>query len=117
MAHTHPLLEAVLPRRRATLGDQIASLSHDIAALAGEARRLGEPRLKDAARTASSFAEDLVHTLEPLAQDLARSARATGRDAARRAKLAGRAVRDDPVPAVIALGTFALLASLLLRRQ
>ena len=51
MAHTHPLLEAVFPRRSATLGDQIASLSHDVAQLARQVRRYATPRIQEAAHT------------------------------------------------------------------
>lgn len=103
MAHTHPLLESIFPRQRHSVGDQVASLSHDVSTLARQVRRYATPRVQDAAHSASDFAGDVIHQLEPLA-----------RDVAHRAKAAGRAVRNDPVPAVIALGTFALLATLLL---
>jgi hypothetical protein len=103
MAHTHPLLEAVFQHRRQTVGDQFASLSQDVAQLARQVRRYAAPRVQDATHSAGDFAGDVMHQLEPLA-----------RDVAHRARVAGRAVRDDPVPAVIALGTFALIASLLL---
>ena len=108
MAHTHPLLEAIFPRRSApqSIGDQIASLSHEVARLASQTRRFAAPRVQEAAHTAGDFAGEVMHQMAPLARDVAHRARA-----------AGRVVRDDPVPAVVALGTFALIATLLLRRQ
>jgi ElaB/YqjD/DUF883 family membrane-anchored ribosome-binding protein len=110
MAHTHPLLEAVFPRRATTLGDQIASLTHDVAQLSRQVRRHATPRLQEAAHSASDFAGDVFHQLEPIARDVAHRA-------AHQAKVAGRVVRDDPVPAVVALGVAALVVSLLLRRE
>ena len=114
MAHTHPLLEAVFPRRSApSIGDQIASLSHEVARLASQTRRHAAPRIHDAAESAGQlahnagdFAGEVMHQIAPLA-----------RDVAHRARVAGRVVRDDPVPAVVAIGVFALIATLLLRRQ
>jgi hypothetical protein len=103
VAHTHPLLESLFPRHRSSVSDQVASLSHEVAHLARHAGRYATPRIREAAHSAGDLAGDVIHQLEPLA-----------RDVAHRAKVAGRAVRQDPVPAVIALGTFALIASLLL---
>jgi len=117
MAHTHPLLEAIFPRHKATVGDQFASLSQDVAQLARQVRRYGQPRVEHAAQSASDFAGDVFHQLEPFARDALHRANDARRAVAHQAKVTGRAVRDDPVPAVIALGTFALIASLLLHRE
>lgn len=117
MAHTHPLLEAVFPRRPPTIGDQVASLSEDVAALARQLQRYARPRLQEAAHTATEIAGDVFHQLEPVARDALHRAYDARRAIAQQVKVTGRAVRDDPVPAVVALGTFALLASLLLRRE
>ena len=117
MAHTHPLLEAVFPRRPATLGDQIASLTEDVARLTRQVRRYSQPRVEHAAHTAGDFAGDVFHQLEPIARDALHRANDARRAVAHQAKVTGRAVRDDPVPAVIALGTFALIASLVLGRE
>lgn len=113
MAHTHPLLESLFPRRRPDLAEQVRSLSRDIAHLARDVGRFAGPRVEEAAHTAGSIAGgvtsaagDVMNQLAPLARDVARRARA-----------AGRVVRDDPVPAIVAIGTFALVVSLILRRQ
>ena len=106
MAHRHPFFETLIPQRHVTLADRVASLSRDIARLADETRRQATPRVEEAAHAVGDFAGDVVHQLEPMA-----------RDVARRAHHVGRMVRTDPVPAIIALGTFALIASLVLRRQ
>lgn len=103
MAHTHPVLESLFRPRRQSVGDQVASLSKEVADLARHVRRYARPRVQEAAHSAGDFAGDVIHQLEPLA-----------RGVAHQAKVAGRAVRQDPVPSVIALGTFALIASLLM---
>lgn len=117
MAHTHPLLEALFPRRQPTMGDQVTALSEEIASLTRQVQRYARPRVREAAHTAGDFAGEVFHHLEPIARDALHRADAARRVVARQAKATGRAVRDDPVPAVIALGTFALLATLLLRRE
>jgi hypothetical protein len=117
MAHTHPLLEAVFPRSQPTLGDQIASLSQDVAQLARQMRRYSQPRVEHAAHAAGDFAGDVLHQLEPIARGALHRANDARRAVTHQVRATGRAVRDDPVPAVIALGTFALIASLLLRRE
>jgi hypothetical protein len=117
MAHTHPLLEAIFPRRHPSMGDQIALLSQDVTRLARQVRRYARPRVEDAAHSAGEFAGDVVHQLEPIARGALENAERAGRQIAHRAQVAGKMVRDDPVPAIVALGTFALLATLLLRRQ
>lgn len=115
MAHTHPLLEMFFPRRTATqaVGDQIASLSHEVAKLAHQVRRQTAPRLQGAAHGL----QDVAHDAGDFASDVFEHMKPVARDIAHRAQAAGRVVRDDPVPMVIALGTAALIATLLLRRR
>jgi ElaB/YqjD/DUF883 family membrane-anchored ribosome-binding protein len=117
MAHTHPLLEAIFPHRPRTVGDQIALLSEDVAALARQVQRYARPRVQDAAHAASDLAGDVLHQLQPMARAAIHSANNARRAVSHQVKATGRAVRDDPVPTVVALGTFALIASLLLRRE
>lgn len=117
MAHTHPLFEAMFPRRQATVGDQIASLSQEVAHLTRQVRRYAQPRAEHAAHSATDFAGDVFHQLEPFAREALHQANSARRAVAHQAKVTGRAVREDPVPAVIALGTFALIASLFLRGE
>ena len=72
--------------------DHLAQLTH-------EARNIAEPRLHEAA-------DYLRH-----------EGTAVARAAAHQAARAGRAVRADPVPAIVGIVGFALLASLVLGRR
>jgi hypothetical protein len=106
VAHTHPLLEALVPRRRESLGDRLSSLTDDVAALARQIGRDNAPRIQEAAHAAGDMASDVLQHMAPIA-----------RDVAHRARQAGTMVRKDPLPAVVALGTLALIATLVMRRQ
>jgi hypothetical protein len=103
--------------------DQIGRLSSDAAEMVQklghkigkEATHLGKEAShlgKEAGHAASAAGSELVHQLTPVAMKVGRSAVRTGlkvRDGALH-------LRNDPAPAIVALGTLALIAMLLMSR-
>lgn len=87
------------------LSHQVSDLAQEVAAIAASLGRQARPALADAGHSAVEFAEHLAQQMAPMAKQFRR-----------RAKAAGRMMRDDPVPAVVAVGTLALLAMLLMSR-
>jgi hypothetical protein len=81
------------------LSRQLSSLRHDVAGVSRAVSRYS-------AHTASDFGDQLWHQGEVVARQL-------GRQAIK----AGRAVKDDPVPAVVAVAGFALFMRLILGRK
>jgi hypothetical protein len=81
------------------IAHQISSLRHDLAGVSHAVRRSG-------AHVANDLGDQLWHQGEIVAQQLGRKA----------GKL-GRAVKDDPVPAVVAVAGFALFMRLILGRR
>ena len=78
---------------------QLASLRHDVAGVSRAVARYG-------AHTANDMGDELWHQGEVIARQL-------GKQAIK----AGRAVKDDPVPAVVALAGFACFLRLVLGRK
>ena len=78
---------------------QIANLRHDMAGVSRAVSRYG-------AHTAGDLGDQLWHQGEVVAQKLGRQA-----------MKAGKAVKDDPVPAVVAVAGFALFMRLILGRR
>ncbi len=98
-------------------GEALYEARHSAGELASDVARRGGTALQEAshsagelAQTAGELAHDMVERLTPVARQAAR-------EIGQRAQYAGQALRSDPLPAVVALGTAALLASLLLRRR
>jgi len=83
------------------LEEQVASLSAQLAGLAQQVERFAEERYGDAR-------ELLANVGDTGAALASRARRQTG--------VAARAVRDDPLPAVIAVGVLALLAVVIIGR-
>lgn len=81
------------------LSRQLSSLRHDMAGVSRAVSRYG-------AHTATDVGDQLWHQGEVVARQL-------GKQAVK----AGRAVKDDPVPAVVALAGFALFLRLVLGRK
>lgn len=75
---------------------QLSSLRHDVSGVSRAVGRYG-------AHTASDFGDQLWHQGEAVARQLGRQA-----------KKAGRAVKNDPMPAVVAVAGFACLLRLAL---
>lgn len=88
------------------LADQVGRLSHDLTKLT---RSIG----KDAKHSAGEFADDMAHYANDLVEQLTPFARRIGKQA----RIAGQQLQKDPAPAIIALGTFALVCSLVLSRR
>ena len=78
---------------------QLSHLRHDVAGVSHAVSRYG-------AHTASDIGDQLWHQGEVVARQL-------GRQAVK----AGKAVKDDPVPAVVAVAGFALFMRLILGRK
>ena len=85
---------------------QISHLSHEIGAISHAVRKLGLESGQQAGHLAHDFADQAWHTGLIAAGQLGKQARRTG-----------KAVREDPVPAIVAVVGFALLLSLVLGRK
>jgi hypothetical protein len=88
------------------LGSSIAALRKDLAGLTRSFGSYGGHRL-----------DDLQHGASDLARELQHQAPIVAREVGRYASTAGRAVRNDPLPAIVALGTAGLLYSLVFGRR
>lgn len=89
-----------------SLSDHVAALRQEIVAIAEAINEYGGERLHGVQRGAAQLAKDVQHQLPVVA-----------RQVSRQASSAGRAVRQDPLPVVVAVGTVVLLAALLFRRD
>src|SRR5687768_9609652 len=81
------------------LGRQLSSLRHDMAGVSRAVSKYGS-------HTAHDVGDQLWHQGEVVAKQIGRQA-----------KKAGRAVKNDPLPTVVAVAGFALLLSLILGRK
>lgn len=81
------------------LSRQLASLRHDVAGVSRAVTRYGS-------HAAHDVGDQLWHQGEIVARQISRQA-----------KKAGKAVKDDPVPAIVAVAGFALLLNLILGRK
>ncbi|MDB5621827.1 MAG: hypothetical protein JWR39_390 [Devosia sp.] len=88
------------------LSGQLAGLRGEVARLVRPARRSGVHALHGAQHQAVVLAKDFKQHGEVAAHRLGHQAR-----------LAGKSIGNDPVPLLVALGTFVLLSSLFLRRR
>ena len=81
------------------LSRQLSTLRHDVAGVSRAVSRYGS-------HTAHDVGDQLWHQGEIVARQLGRQA-----------KKAGKAVKEDPVPAIVAVAGFALFLNLLLGRK
>ena len=81
------------------LSRQLSSLRHDIAGVSRSVSRYGS-------HTARDVGDQLWHQGEIVARQLGKQAR-----------MAGKAVKEDPVPAIVAVAGFALFLNLVLGRK
>ena len=81
------------------LSRQLSSLHHDLSGVSRAVSRYG-------AHTVHDVGDQLWHQGEIVARQLGRQA-----------KKAGKAIKNDPVPAVVAVAGFALFLNLLLGRR
>ena len=88
------------------LSQQLAHLRKELATRVGPARKAGAHALHDA-----------QHQALVLAKDLQEHGGAAAHLLGRQARVATKAISKDPVPLLVALGTFVLLSSLFSRRR
>ncbi|KQX42821.1 hypothetical protein ASD04_02340 [Devosia sp. Root436] len=88
------------------LFDQIAALRKEIAAVADAVGDYGGHHLGDVQHNALALAKEVRHQGAVMA-----------RQVNRQASVAGKAIQDNPVPVLVALGTIALLSALLFTRD
>lgn len=81
------------------LGRQLSSLRHDMAGVSRAVSKYGS-------HTAHDVGDQLWHQGEIVAKQIGRQA-----------KKAGRAVKEDPIPAMVAVAGFALFLSLVLSKK
>jgi hypothetical protein len=100
----HALGFAETPQQRLTR--QLRALSHEVAGLSHQAARYGVHRLDDAGHGIAQLAGLVMH-----------QAVGTAAKAGRTAQWAGASLRRDPLPALVMMGTTALLMRLFLARD
>ena len=109
MAHTHNTLKMIDHHREEVgerLGEQLARLRAELTDLASTAQEYGRHHYSDLSHQAAATLHELRRHLPGAAEELSRQARQ-----------AGRAVRNDPVPLLVTVGTIALLTHLFSRRS
>jgi ElaB/YqjD/DUF883 family membrane-anchored ribosome-binding protein len=89
-----------------TLLASLTSLRKEIATLAESVNDYGGNRLSD-----------LQHGATALAREVQQQLPAVAKQASRQAGIAARAVRNDPLPTIVMLGTIALVSALVFRRD
>lgn len=88
----------------------VSGLRHEIAAIAAAVNDYGSPRMRE-------WQHDLQQGATALAQDVQRQLPLVARRVSRQAGATTRAVVNDPVPAIVVVGTLALLVSLFASRN
>lgn len=88
------------------LSQQVSRLGRDVAEISRAVQRFGADARHEAGTVAADLAGEAWHQGEIVARGLGR-----------RARRAGKAVREDPVPAIVAVAGFMLLLNLLLGRK
>ncbi|MCS6761786.1 MAG: hypothetical protein MO846_07265 [Candidatus Devosia symbiotica] len=62
-------------------------------------------------------ASDLQHNAVAIAREIRHQERVVGRQISRQANIASKAVRDNPMPVIVALGTITLISALIFLRS
>jgi hypothetical protein len=89
-----------------TLSDQIAALRKEIASISDAVSNYGGHALSDVQHNALALAKEVRHQGAVVA-----------RQANRQATIAGKAIQENPVPVIVALGTIALISALIFSRD
>ena len=92
-------------------GEEISeNLAHQIASL--------RKQIDQISHSVNSYSiHDLQHNAVAIANEVRHQGRAVARQVGRQANMAGRAVQDNPVPLIVALGTIALVSALIFARD
>ena len=93
--------------------EMIDNLSHQIAMLRKEIASITEA-VND---YSGSTLEDVQHNAVVLAREMRKGGELVARQVGRNAGRAGKAVQENPVPVIVALGTIALISALIFRRD
>ena len=102
-------------RRVENSGEAITeNLAHQIAALR---KQVDEMSHSVQSYYGGHALDDLQHNAVALANEVRQQSRVVARQVGRQANMAGKVVQENPVPAVVVLGTIALLATLLFTRD
>jgi hypothetical protein len=88
------------------LAQQIAALRKQVDQISHSVHDYGDNSL-----------DDMQHNAVALAREVRHQGQVVARQVGRQANVAGEAVRDNPVPVAIALGTIALLSALIFTRR
>jgi len=86
--------------------EQIASLRKELASISDAVSDYGGHRLSDVQHNAVALAKEVRHQGAVVA-----------RQVNRQATVAGKAIQDNPIPVIVALGTIALLSALIFTRD
>ena len=86
--------------------DQVAALRREIAAISEAVGNYGGHTLGDVQHNALALAREVRHQGAVMARQVNRLA-----------SVAGMAIQSNPVPVIVALGTFALLSALIFMRD
>ncbi|MBS3848590.1 hypothetical protein PSC71_14165 [Devosia sp. J2-20] len=89
------------------------NLTHQIAALRKQVDQLSHSVHSYSDHSMS----DLQHNAVAIAREVQHQGRAVARQVSKQANATGEAVRENPVPVVLALGTIALLSALVFTRR
>ena len=84
------------------LSAQIAALRDEIASISDSVSKYGNHRLGDMQHNAIAVVDQVRH-----------QGAATARQLGRQANVASRAVQENPIPVIVALGTIALISALI----
>ncbi len=86
--------------------EQIAALRKEISAISDAVSDYGGHQL-----------DDMQHNAVALAREVRHQGAAVAKQVGRQASVASRAVQENPVPVIVALGTIALLSALIFARD
>lgn len=84
------------------IATQIAALREEIAAISDSVNKYSNHRLSDAQHNAVAVVDQVRHQGVVAARQIGRQA-----------NVAGRAVQENPIPVIVALGTVALISALI----
>jgi ElaB/YqjD/DUF883 family membrane-anchored ribosome-binding protein len=85
-----------------SLNAQIASLREELASISDSVSKYGNNHFKDVQHNALAVVDEVRHQGQVAARQITRQA-----------NVAGKAVQENPIPVIVALGTIALISALI----